>query len=451
MKPPSLRRLLSGYFLATLLLTLMGVSGGVYWLVSRHLFHGNEVRLRSQLGLPRRDTVALHLPLPAAAQLATPQLFVRVYDAHGQQLDQAGGPPMDPPRVRPDVLEELRHSGRVSRLYPSQNDHEGWLMLLVKVADPNGNWAGAVEIGTGTRPAHDLMRALGGYLALCTALGLGLGTLACGLLARRMGRPVEQLAEVARCIADGQWQARADEQSGPTEVRSLARDFNAMVLQLKDSLEAQRRFVADASHELKTPLTSVGAMAEILETHQVDQAQHTRALAVIGREVERMEHLVNDLLTLSRLEHPDREAAPLDVSAETAAMLEEYRLRRPNLSWELEAYEKVAIAAQHWQRLLRNLLDNALQYTPVDKKVHLRLGPGVVLQVIDEGEGIPEDALPHLFKRFYRADVSRARSSGGTGLGLSIVHTIVANAGGEIAVQSVLGEGTVVTVRLPPA
>ena len=451
MKPPGLRGLLSGYLLATLLLTLLGVSGGVYWLVSRHLFHGNEVRLRSQLGLPHRDSSGLRLPLPAAAQFATPQLAVRVYSADGQLRDQAGGPPLDSPQARPDVLEELRRSGRFSRLYPSHNDHEGWLMLLVKVVDERGQWAGAVEIGTGTRPAHDLMRALAGYLGLCTALGLGLGTLACGLLARRVGRPVEALAEVARCIAAGQWHSRADDQSGPTEVRSLARDFNAMVLQLKNSLETQRRFVADASHELKTPLTSVGAMAEILETHQVDEAHHSRALAVIGREVERMEQLVSDLLTLSRLEHPDREAEPLELGLETTTLLEEYRLRRPNLTWELAPCEKVAIAAQHWQRLLRNLLDNALQYTPEGKKVSLRLGPGVLLQVIDEGEGIPEDALPHLFKRFYRADVSRARSSGGTGLGLSIVHTIVANAGGQIQIQSVLGEGTVVTVQLPPA
>ncbi|MBN9419524.1 MAG: HAMP domain-containing histidine kinase [Candidatus Eremiobacteraeota bacterium] len=446
----SLRRLLTGYLLATLLLTLIGVSGGVYWLVSRHLFHANESRLRGQLGLTRHSG-ALALPLPNAERYATPQLLVRVYDAQGKRLQQAGGPPQDPPEARPDMLETLRRGNRASMLYPSHNHHEGWMFLAVKCLDAQGNYAGAIEIGTGTRPSHDLMRALSGYLVLCTALGLALGTVACGLLARRVGGPVEDLAEAARSVAAGDWQARADEATGPSEVRSLAADFNAMVGQLRESLETQRRFTADASHELKTPLTSVGAMAEILETHDVDPANRNRALVVISREVERMEHLVNDLLTLSRLEHPDQEAAPLELSGEIQGLLDEYRLRRPNLSWKLTPDLRVRIAPQHWQRLLRNLLDNALHYTPAERNVSVVLKPGVVLEVRDEGEGIAEEALPHLFKRFYRADVSRARASGGTGLGLSIVQTIVDNAGGRVEIASRPGEGTVVTVSLPEA
>jgi len=446
----SLRRLLTGYLLATLLLTLLGVSGGVYWMVSRHLFHSTEIRLRSQLGVPPRHDPPLLLPLPPASRFATPQLVVRIYDPQGKLLDQAGGPP-DRPEVRPDMLDELRQSARSSRLYPSHNRHEGWMMLGVKVLDERGALAGIVEIGTGTHPSQDLLRALGFYLALCTTLGLALGTLACGWLARRLGKPVEDLARVARSIAAGDWQARADDRDGPSEVRSLAGDFNAMVSQLNESLETQRRFVADASHELKTPLTSVGAMAEILETHDLDELNRARALAVIGREVERMESLVNDLLTLSRLDHPDPEPPTLDLAAESKNLLEEYRLRHPNLSWQLECSAGVRIAPQHWQRLLRNLLDNALRYTPADRSVCLRLGPGVLLEVQDQGEGIAAEALPHLFKRFYRADQSRARASGGTGLGLSIIQAIVIRAGGSIQIQSQVGEGTLVSVRLPEA
>ena len=444
----SLRRLLTGYLLATLLLTLIGVSGGVYWLVSRHLFHANEARLRGQLGMTRHSE-AFSLPLPGASRYATPQLLVRVYDASGKRLEQAGGPPQDPPDARPDMLEKLSQSKRASLLYPGHNHHEGWMFLAVKVLDAQGHYAGAIEIGTGTRPSQDLMRALAGYLVLCTALGLALGTAACGLLARRVGGPVEELAEAARLVAAGDWQARANETTGPSEVRSLAADFNAMVGQLRESLETQRRFAADASHELKTPLTSVGAMAEILETHDVDPANRNRALVVIGREVERMEHLVNDLLTLSRLEHPDQEAAPLELASEIQGLLDEYRLRRPNLSWKLTPNLRVRIAPQHWQRLVRNLLDNALRYTPADRNVSVVLKSGVLLEVRDEGEGIAEEALPHLFKRFYRADVSRARASGGTGLGLSIVQTITHNAGGQVEIASSPGQGTTVTVRLP--
>lgn len=446
----SLRRLLSGYLLATLLLTLIGVSSGVYWLVSRHLLRANEMRLRAQLGLGRQPG-AFSAPLPTAGRYATPQLAVRIFAADGRLLEQAGGPPQDPPETRPDRLEELRRSSRATLLYPSHNRHEGWLMLAVKVLDARGEWAGAIEIGTGTRPSQDLMRALGGYLILCTAAGLALGSLACALLARRVGGPVENLAATARSVAAGDWQARAESAVGPSEVRSLAADFNAMVGQLKESIETQRRFVADASHELKTPLTSIGAMAEILETHQVDEDNRQRALAVIGREVERMEHLVTDLLTLSRLEHPDQEAPLLELAGAMIPLLEEYRLRRPNLAWKLAPDLRVHLYPQHLQRLLRNLLDNALLYTPAEKSVRVELAAGVVLEVCDQGEGIPEHALPHLFKRFYRADGSRARASGGTGLGLSIVQTIVHNAGGSVRVTSTLGAGTTVTVHLPEA
>ncbi len=440
----SLRRLLASHLLVTLLLTLIGVSGGVYWMVSRHLYRGYDLRLLAAVG--RRPVAP---PLPSAAHYADQQTSVRVYDAEGRVVGQAGGPAADPPRARPDILQELRRSGRPWRPYASHNRHENWRMLLVKVSDLDGHWAGALEIGVGTRPAQDLLRALGGYLLLCTSLGMALGGLACGLLARKVGRPVEDLAETARSIAAGDWQARADELAGPMETRSLARDFNAMVARLRESFETQRRFVADASHELKTPLTSLGAMAEILEGHEMDEDTKKRALAVIGREVDRMEQLVSDLLTLSRLEHSEKDPEPLELSVPLVDLLEEYRLRRSRLEWQVAPEVRVRISPGHWQRLVRNLLDNAIHYTPEEKAIQLRLEANGTLVVADQGQGIAEKDLPHLFRRFYRADLSRARESGGTGLGLSIVEGIVQQAGGEIQLASVLGEGTTVTVKLP--
>lgn len=440
----NLRRLLASHLLVTLLLTLIGVSGGVYWMVSRHLYRGYDLRLRAAVG--RRPVAP---PLPSAAHYADQQTSVRVYDVEGRVVSQAGGPAADPPLARLEVFQELRRSGRPWLPYASHNQHENWRMLLVRVSDFNGQWAGALELGVGTRPAQDLLRALGGYLLLCTSLGMALGGLACGLLARKVGRPVEDLAETARSIAAGDWRARADEQAGPAETRSLARDFNAMVSRLRESFETQRRFVADASHELKTPLTSLGAMAEILEGHEMDEETKKRALAVIGREVDRMEGLVSDLLTLSRLEHSDQEPELLDLSAPLVDLLEEYRLRRSSLIWEVEPGVLAHLQLGHWQRLVRNLLDNAIQYTPEDKDISLRLEKDGTLVVADQGQGIAENDLPHLFRRFYRADPSRARESGGTGLGLSIVEGIVEKAGGQIQLASILGEGTTVTVKLP--
>ncbi len=227
-------------------------------------------------------------------------------------------------------------------------------------------------------------------------------------------------------------------------------------------LEAVRRdFVANVSHELKTPLTSISGYAETLLGERPDETTERQFLETILANAHRMQRLVDDLLDLSRIEsgrwQPERVAVDLaSASAEVWAEFAERGTAR-GVSWETEIGEGASVlpADPEGVRLvLRNLIDNALRYTPAGGRITFRAvreEEGVALQVEDTGAGIPTEHLSRVFERFYRVDPSRSRAEGGTGLGLAIVrHTVEAH-GGRVSVESQLGAGTRVHCWFPGA
>jgi two-component system phosphate regulon sensor histidine kinase PhoR len=225
-------------------------------------------------------------------------------------------------------------------------------------------------------------------------------------------------------------------------------------------LEVLRRdFVANASHELKTPVAAVRALAETLLTALPDDPEAGRRFAErIGREAERLDVLVRDLLDLSRVERGTLDVEPVDLvglAKEVAGgygdLAEERRVR---LSLELEPQVTMRGDRAQLGLLLSNLLDNALRHTQARGTVCVRLGATesrVLLQVADTGEGIPAGELPRIFERFYRVDKARARKTGGTGLGLAIVRHVAEGHGGTVRAESELGQGSTFTVTLPVA
>ncbi len=218
-------------------------------------------------------------------------------------------------------------------------------------------------------------------------------------------------------------------------------------------------FVANASHELRTPLASIIGYAETLaeENGNGDPAMREKFLGTILRESRRLKGLVDDLMSLSRIEAEKHEqpAEPIDLkplverSARDAAGAE--RINR----LELDLASSLEVRGDHQQleQLVRNLVDNALKYGAEDKPVTVTLdrGPGDVarLTVTDRGDGIAPEHLPHLTRRFYRTDPGRSRASGGTGLGLAIVKHIVERHRGRLDIESEVGKGTSVLVRIP--
>ncbi|MBI3964604.1 MAG: HAMP domain-containing protein [Chloroflexi bacterium] len=403
-----------------------------------------------------------------ARNLGSRELAVRILTPDGGSLAVAGGLPGalgNPPEVpgvdyqRVLAMRTGFESGRpIEIAYFAPTRNERWQVLLLPV-QRNDQLVSIVQVATSRRAADDLLRALAWYLAVGGIVATVLGVIAGGWIARSVARPLERLAATTQRVATGDLEARTGLGGGRNEVYAVAAAFDDMVARLQATFAAQRRFVADASHELKTPLTAISGMAELLrigaDGGRADQRE--LALVTIEREVERMSRLVGDLLTLSRAEQrPHLVRPPVDLS---------------ELVGEAAGYARlvgkgrqimVAVEPDVWTpgdrdeltRVLRNLVGNAMKYTPPEGTIRLvsRVsGDAVELVVNDNGAGISAEDLPHVFDRFYRADPSRTRKTGGSGLGLAIVRAIVEWHGGDISIASELGAGTSVTVRLPRA
>jgi two-component system phosphate regulon sensor histidine kinase PhoR len=228
-------------------------------------------------------------------------------------------------------------------------------------------------------------------------------------------------------------------------------------------LEAVRKeFVANVSHELRTPLSIIKGYAETLVDGHLDmpEVDRDRFLRTIERHAERLNSLIEDLLTLSRLESASAglRREPVVLARLLTTILDDYRARPAAAGRRLEHNLDPVIGELHLDPLkitqaLENLLDNALKYTPPTALVHVsarRSGPGEVeVAVRDNGPGIPAADLPHIFERFYRVDKGRSRDKGGTGLGLSIVKHIIQLHGGQVRAESTEGQGSVFYFTLP--
>lgn len=300
---------------------------------------------------------------------------------------------------------------------------------------------------------------------------VGLVILASMYLVRRALRPLNEVELTASKISNGDLGQRVPNWRPNTEVGRLSLALNKMLAQIQSAFVAigaserqarrseasMRRFIGDASHELRTPLTSVRGYAELYQSGATDDAP--MVIDRISEEASRMSLLVEDLLALVRMDEgrplAKKRVDMLELVLESA---ESARAGFPNRTVQVvNETGEVPIVVGDVNRLhqvFSNLLTNALRHAGDDAEVTLRLDKTddrVIVDVEDNGQGIPAKDLPHLFERFYRPDVSRSRMSGGSGLGLSIVKGLVEAHGGSITVHSVEGEGTRFRIELPEA
>lgn len=236
---------------------------------------------------------------------------------------------------------------------------------------------------------------------------------------------------------------------------------NRSIKPVEESYNKQKQFVADASHELKTPLTTINTNVDVLLSHEDSTVREEKKwLDYIKTETERMTKLTNDLLYLARLDHNENAVmlSPVSFSeaAESVILLMEAVIfeKNVNMEYDIEPDLFVNGNAEQLKQIVMILVDNAVKYTPQkgDIKVTLKRKESsdtAVLKVYNTGEGISEEAQKHIFERFYREDKSRARESGGYGLGLAIAHAIVESYKGTIKVESVKNEYTLFTVKIP--
>ena len=278
-----------------------------------------------------------------------------------------------------------------------------------------------------------------------------------GALAGRALRPVSEMTETAQAIALSRGFSRRVSAGNPNdELGQMAQTFNEMLASLEEAYSAQQRFTADASHELRAPLTAIRGNLDLLNrVKDMPEQERRQTLAQVHREVERLSRLVNDLLALARADAGQTlEVRPVELDTLLVEAHRQARTMANGITVRLDYLEPTIVQGDEdrLKELLLILVDNALRYTPEGGTVTLSLRhepPWAVMGVEDTGIGIDPQDLPQVFDRFWRADRARSRDSGGTGLGLAIAKWIVDRHGGEILVSSTPGKGTRLTVRLP--
>lgn len=295
----------------------------------------------------------------------------------------------------------------------------------------------------------------GGLIALFLSLILAY------MISRWVADPLQEVVSAAQTYPSEAMKPVSP--SGPHEVQDLTRAFNSMVGRVESSQRSQREFVANVSHELKTPLTAVQGFAQAIldETADTPEARK-QAAQIIYDEAGRMHRMALDLLDLARLEAgtADLKMSSVDIKALLQNIVEKFtpQALRKELGLQLDVSADLPALIGDGDRLAQvftNLVDNALKFTPTGGQVTLsaaRVGTDVEISITDSGIGVVKEALPRLFDRFYQADPSRAGGDGhGAGLGLAIVKEIVDAHNGKISVRSELGHGTTFVIHLPLA
>ena len=317
---------------------------------------------------------------------------------------------------------------------------------------------GAVYLYEADAEQAELLRTIQSNLGY---LSVGICVMALVLswvLSKALTRGMGSLLGAIRQVRGGEYSHRVTPR-GKDELAQLAQEFNQLTDRLQTTEEVRRRFVSDASHELKTPLASIRLLTDsILQTEGVDMDTAREFVADIGEEAERLTRISEKLLTLTRLDSaPRRELEPVEL--EEVAQRVTHMLRPlaeavgVELDCEMERGCRVMATRDDLHQVMFNLMENAVKYNLPGGRVEVRACREeglVVLEVADTGVGIPAEDQSRIFERFYRVDKARSRAAGGTGLGLSIVRDMVRALGGRVSVASREdGPGTRFTVELP--
>lgn len=394
-----------------------------------------------------------------------PDVHFTVYTPEGEPIIDSSGE-LPPPATREtlpelwDALEGVIGEGEFFRFNTEGSES---LHLAVRVLH-QGGVVGILRLDVPLDATLDSARQSLGLL-ISSALLVALGISAVGyMLARTLAVPIQNLISTADRLSRGDLNARVSQPEFPIELNNMARSFNDMAGRLQAHVDELRSFVANASHEFRTPLTSVKLRVEALRNGALEEPQVTdQFLKEIESEVDRLSSMVNDLLDLSRIEAglDNRQREPVDMGTLVDEVHETFLVRaeRAGISMECEVEPNLRMVLGHedqMRRMIYNLVDNAVKYTAQNGSVCLELKEGdsedaIRFVVTDNGYGIAREHLPHIFERFYRIEATRPRYGPpqGSGLGLAIARSIVETHGGKIGVTSQLGKGTTFWVDLP--
>ena len=429
----------------------------------RHYLEANLLDVQSRRAHQIADTLLAATPQPRDASMAqrieslySPELndrFIRITGSKGE-IVYASGPPQDnsfdPTRV---PLPPLALNGQFSRKEVLSRDA---LLLAAVTYDGIDNSRYVVEVGISNARTERTLRQL--LIMLAVGLPITVCVVVTGgfVLVRRALKPVERIAHKAEDITQHNLSERLPVVHTGDELERLSISLNHMISRLEDSIQSSKQFVADASHELRTPLTVLRGGLEALAQDERVKTQTRETLGSMLEEVDRLAEIVEGLLALSRLDagEANTEWVPFDLAELAATTADQMSLlaedKNITVVCDLPRGVKFEGDRARMKQVVVNLLDNAIKYTPGGGRVRLGImqeDGDAILEVADDGIGIPHDALAHVFKRFYRVDGSRSRQQGGAGLGLSIVKSICAAHGARVEVASVPGKGSRFRIR----
>jgi signal transduction histidine kinase len=460
------RRILSGVLLAELIsaiiisLTSVAFERHIHFQAFDVMLHG---RAEALLGaVADANDVADNVMLDTHAITIPKGDLFEVQENNGHVL---GSSERWPAEITPGNVQAESKNG-IYRATVNDRDYRFVSLSAVRTVDPgeNGGTPHNITIlywSPTTHVWHEIYEAVRFY----SILSLSLLIMTAGLIAwflKNALSPLHQLASEASGISASQWSFNPPETARSTrELAPLTRAIEAALARLEQSFAQQRRFTSDAAHELKTGVAIIKSSLQLLTMRERSAEDYRNGLEVCLEDCTRLEGTVQQMLTLARVDYESDFRTPLaneaidmadyvDDAVSQFASLAEMKEIAVNVT--KPATSQVRIDGSDCALLCSNLLHNALQHSPAGSAISIRLADAdgwIRLSVDDEGEGISEDVLPHIFEPFFRGDSSRDSKSGGTGLGLAICKAICKRAGGSIVINSVIDEGTQVSVRLP--
>ncbi len=456
------------WYVAILGIILSCFSLFLYFTLADSLYKGVDNKIRTMAEIvasSTRSPFGAGTSMADLDQIMTERFGIRPLGRFIQILDESGRIGEKSTNLRdvqiPISVQTMKAASRGVITFETVQVMEKYPLRVVTMPImENEKMVGIVQVGSSLEGVEEALDQLLLILLIAVPAALLIASAGGLFLANQALRPVDAITRIARRIGSGDLSQRIRIKRVNDEIGRLASTFNEMIAKLEKSFHQVKRFTADASHELKTPLTILRGEVEVGLKKKRGLKEYQSILASNLEEINRMSRIVEDLLTLSRADMGEliMEREEIELSALAREVWEDLQLlakkKRIQLKFMDNGFTRVEGDPLFLRQLILNITENGLKYTRAGGEVAVRVkgdrDQGVVrLLVADTGVGIPQKDLKRIFDRFYRVDGARSRETGGTGLGLSICQWIAQAHEGRIAVESKVGKGSTFTVTLP--
>ena len=467
----SVRGRLTLFYVSVMAAALVVVGGLIYALLARALYNRIDDSLRDLMTIAETSLAndlaegqdVQDAARSTAAELSSRQQMLALYDGGGRLLAEGGRD--DDLQIQLPALESIP-TGEILlvTVVEARDDDDRHRLGFRRVTIPPTQANYVVVAGSSLEPNDEELESLREILAYVVPIALAIAGVGGWFLARQSLSPVVAMAERARRIGAENLSERLPVANPGDELGRLAATFNELLGRLEASLRQQRQFMADASHELRTPVTTTRTAASVaLQQPHREEADYRDTLEIVEQQAARLSRIVEDMFTLARADagtYPVRtDPMYLDEVVEDVARAARVLATTKQVTIDVAVVRSAPFTGDEdlITRLVGNLLDNAIRHAPAGSAVSVSLersGRDYRIAITDRGPGIPEDIRPHIFERFFRGDVARARGprpDGGAGLGLALARWIANVHRGDVELTDSTSAGTTFTVLLPGA